>query len=74
MAIHGVTLKVTPCLRIECTFLIGEDGWQGICEKPAISIHADSFEQAKLDMERELGKHIELLLRQSQQTGVEHAA
>ena len=74
MAPHGVALKVTPCLRIECKFLIGEDGWLGICEQPLISIHADSFEQAKLDMERELGKHIEMLLRQSQPTGVEHAA
>jgi hypothetical protein len=69
MAIHGVALKVTPCLRIECKFLIGEDGWQGICEHPAIAVHADSFEQAKSDLECELGKHIEALLRQNQGLG-----
>ncbi len=74
MAIHGVALKVTPCLRIECKFLIGEDGWHGICEQPAITVHAHSFEQAKSDMECELGKHIELLLRQNQQNKLGHAA
>jgi len=74
MAIHGVALKVTPCLRIECKFLIGEDGWQGICEQPAIAVRAHSFEQAKSDMECELGKHIDLLLRQNQQNKVGDAA
>jgi hypothetical protein len=74
MAIHGVTLKVTPCLRIECKFLVGEDGWQGSCEQPHISVHAETFEQAKSYMECELGKHIEELLRQNPQTRVGHAA
>lgn len=74
MALHGVTLKVIPCLRIECKFWLGEDGWQGSCAQPAIVVHADSFEQAKSDMECELGKHIELLLRQNQQTSAGHAA
>ena len=69
MAIHGVALKVTPSLRIECKFLIGEDGWQGTCELPAIAVHAHTFEQAKSDMERELGKHIEALLRRNQGLG-----
>ncbi len=74
MAIHGVVLKVTPCLRIECKFLIGEDSWQGICEQPAITVHAHSFEQAKADMECELGRHIETLLREDQQNGLGQAA
>ncbi len=66
MAIHGVALKVTPYLRIECKFWLGEDGWQGSCEQPAITVHADSFEQVKSEMEYELGKHIELLLEHNQ--------
>ena len=74
MAIHGVALRVTPCLQIECKFLIGEDGWQGICEQPAITIQAHSFEQAKSDMEYELGRHIETLLRQNRQNGLGQAA
>jgi hypothetical protein len=73
MAIHGVTLKVSPCLRIECRFWLGEDGWQGSCEQPPITVHTDSFEQAKSEMECELGRHIELLLRHNQK-GVRHAA
>ena len=74
MAIHGVTLKVTPCLRIECKFLVGEDGWQGSCEQPVIAVHSDSLQQAKSDMECELGKYIELLLRDHRQKGAGHAA
>jgi hypothetical protein len=74
MAIHGVTLKVTPCLRIECKFLVGEDGWHGSCEQPHISVHAEKFEQAKSYMECELGKDIEELLRRNPQTSVGHAA
>jgi hypothetical protein len=73
MAIHGVTLKIAPCLRIECKFWLGEDGWQGSCEQPTITVHAESFEQAKSEMEYELGKHIELLLRDSKK-GLGHVA
>ena len=73
MTIHGVTLKVAPCLRIECRFWLGEDGWQGSCEQPPITVHADSFERAKSEMEYELGRHVELLLRH-EQTGLGHVA
>jgi hypothetical protein len=73
MTIHGVTLKVAPCLRIECKFWLGEDGWQGSCERPPIAVHADSFELAKSEMEYELGRHIERLLRDNQK-GFGHAA
>jgi hypothetical protein len=75
MTIHAVPLKVTPCLRIECKFWLGEDGWHGSCEQPQIAVHAGSFERAKSDMESALGKHIEsLLLRESQRAHAEHAA
>jgi len=73
MAIHGVVLKVSPCLRIDCKFWLGEDGWQGSCEQPKITIHTDSFERAKSEMEYELGKHIELLLQRNQK-GLVYAA
>jgi hypothetical protein len=73
MAMHGVTLKVSPGLRIECRFWLGEDGWQGSCEQPPITVHADSFERAKSEMEYELGRHIELLLRHDHK-GLGHAA
>jgi len=65
MTNHAVTLRVTPCLRTECKFWLGDDGWNGSAEHPSITVHASSFEQAKSDMELALGKHIELLLYES---------
>ncbi len=72
MANHAVMLGVTPCLRIECKFWLGNDGWNASSEQPSITVQAGSFEQAKSDMEIALGKHIESLLREGQQA--EHAA
>ena len=62
MAKHAGTMSVTPCLRIECKFWLGDDGWNGSSGYPAISVQAGSFEQAKADMEFALGNHIESLL------------
>jgi hypothetical protein len=73
MANHAVMLGVTPCLRIECKFWLGNDGWNGSSEQPSITVQAGSFERAKSEMEIALGKHIESLLRGGQQA-TEHAA
>ena len=62
MTKHAVSLKVTPCFRIECKFWLGDDGWNGSCEQPSIVVQAASFEQAKADMELALAGHIESLL------------
>ena len=62
---HAVTLGVTPYLRIECKFWLGDDGWNCSSEHPAISVQSGSFEQAKAAMEFALGKHIESLLERS---------
>lgn len=62
---HPVSLRVTPCLRIECKFWLGDDGWNGSSENPAISVQAGSFEEAKADMESALGKYIQSLLNES---------
>lgn len=61
---HAVALRVTPCLSIECKFWLDDEGWNGSVEEVAIFIRADSFAQAKADMELALGKHLELLLRE----------
>jgi hypothetical protein len=74
MAHHAVTLRVTPCLRIECKFWLGDDGWNSSSEQFSIAVQAGSFEQAKSDMEIALGKHIESLLREGQRARAEHAA
>lgn len=65
MTNHAVSLRVTPCLGIECTFWLGNDGWNGSSEHPAISVQASSFEQAKADLELALGKYMESLLESS---------
>jgi hypothetical protein len=74
MANHAVSLKVTPCLGIECKFWLGDDGWNGTSEQPPITVHSGSFGQAKSDMEIALGKHIESLLKEGKGAGAERAA
>lgn len=68
MAKHAVSLKVTPCLRIECKFWLGDDGWNGSSEHPPITVQAASFEQAKSAMELALGKHLDVLLNAHEKT------
>jgi hypothetical protein len=64
---HAVSLKVTPCLHIECKFWFGDDGWNGSGEPPSIFVQAPSFEKAKADMELALAQHPELLLSTEKQ-------
>jgi hypothetical protein len=71
---HSVTLKVTPFLRIECKFWLTDDGWNGSCEQPSITVQAGSFEHAKSEMEMALGKYVESLLREPKRTSTGHAA
>jgi len=63
MKSHHVKLGITPCLRLECTFWLEEDGWCGDIESSGIRVHAPSFVAAKNDMELELGEHIGTLLK-----------
>ncbi len=74
MGNHAVTLKVTPSLRIECKFWLRDDGWNGSCEQPSITVQAGSFEHAKSEMELALGKYVESLLREPQRTSTGQAA
>jgi hypothetical protein len=62
MTKRAVALKVTPCLRIECKFLLGDDGWNGTSEQPSIAVQAATFEQAKCDMELAQAQQLEFLL------------
>jgi len=74
MGNHAVTLRVTPLLRIECMFWLTYDGWNGSCAQPTITVQSGSFEHAKSEMEIALGKHIEALLREPQQSSKVQAA
>ncbi len=61
---HVVTLKVNPYLPLECRFWLTDDGWNGTAESLGISVQAGGFEQAKMDLELAMGRHIEALLRE----------
>ena len=74
MGNHAVTLRVTPFLRIECKFWLTDDGWNGSCAQPSIVVQAGSFEHAKSEIEIALAKHIEGLLRETQQSSKGQAA
>jgi hypothetical protein len=74
MKTHAVMLGVNPCLRIDCKFWLGDDGWNGRAEHPPVTVQASSFEQAKSEMELALGKHIESLLQGSRAASAEEAA
>ncbi len=74
MGNHAVTLKVTPSLRIECKFWLTDEGWNGSCEQPSITVQAGSFEHAKSEMELALGKYVESLLGEPQRTSTGQAA
>jgi hypothetical protein len=71
---HTVMLGVKPCLRIECKFWLGDDGWNGSTEHPPVTVQASSFEQAKSDMEIALGKSIESFLNDSRSATKGHVA
>ena len=74
MGNHAVTLPVAPFLRVQCKFWLTDDGWNGSCEQPSITVQAGSFEHAKSEMEIALGKYIETLLREAQPSSAEQAA
>jgi len=61
---HSVKLGVTPGLSLECKFWLEDGGWNATIESLGISVHAHSFEAAKNDMEVELGRYLESLLRE----------
>jgi hypothetical protein len=63
MTHHAVSLKVTPCLRMECKFWLEDDRWNDTSDSPSLAVHASSFEQAKADIEYAVGKVHEQLLR-----------
>ena len=62
----AVSLKVTPFVRVECKFWLTDDGWNGSCKQPSITVQAGSFEHAKSEMEIALGKYVESLLHERQ--------
>jgi hypothetical protein len=74
MANHSVKLWVTPFLRIECKLWLTDDGWNGSCEQPSITVQAGSFEHAKSEMEMALGKYVESLLREARSSSTGQAA
>jgi len=73
MTNHAVVLRVTPCLRIDCKFWFGDDGWYASSENPSINVCSGTFEQAKSDIEFALAKHMESLLERPAVAGLRAA-
>jgi hypothetical protein len=65
---HSFKLRVVPCLSVECRFWLEDNGWNGVIDGLGISVQAESFEQAKNDMELALGKLVESVLFQLRKT------
>jgi predicted RNase H-like HicB family nuclease len=59
MTAHAVRLKVIASVPRDCSFLREDDGWNGVCEEPAVAVRGSSFEDAKTKMEPALQAHIE---------------
>ena len=71
---HSVKLPISPYIRIDCKFWLGDDGWNATSESLGLAVHAPDFLSAKRYMELALGKHIEELLGISQKSLTAHAA
>ncbi len=65
---HAVALKLIRYVPIECRFWLTDDCWNGTADELGISVQAGSFEQAKMDLELEMGRLIEMLLREYRAT------
>jgi predicted RNase H-like HicB family nuclease len=63
MTPHGVSLRVTAPISVECRFWAEDDGWSGIADDLGIRVRASSFEEAKKNMEAALADRIVALLR-----------
>ena len=63
MAPHAFKLNVKAPVTVECKFWVENDGWIGTAEQLAITVHAGSFESAKVKMEHALAKHLQALLQ-----------
>lgn len=60
---HAVKASVTTPVRVECEFWREADGWVGRCPEISISVHGNSFEDTKRQMEQALREHLLSLLR-----------
>jgi predicted RNase H-like HicB family nuclease len=63
MTAHVVKLKVIAGIPKDCSFWTEDDGWNGVCEEPAVTVRGSSFEDAKTKMEAALQAQIESVLR-----------
>src|ERR1700693_2557695 len=47
MTARAVKLKVFASVPKDCSFWLGEDGWNGVCEELSLTVRGSSFEDAK---------------------------
>jgi hypothetical protein len=71
---HTVTLAVTPFAKVQCKFWLADEVWTGSAEELGITVHGATFEQAKSDLELELGRVVETLLYRQKQIKAQRLA
>ena len=62
MTAHAVKLEVIAGVPKNCSFLLEDGVWNGVCEDLSVTVHGSSFEDAKTKMEEALQAHIESVL------------
>jgi hypothetical protein len=74
MTSQVVSLPVTASILIQCDFWSEDDGWQGLCKSPSVTVRGTSFEDAKKNMAIELQAHIERILHERTSTSARRIA
>ena len=64
MTSQVVNLQVTASIPIDCECWPEDNEWKGLCKSLPITVHGNSFEDAKKNMATELQVHIERILRE----------
>ena len=63
MPLSAFTLGIPASVTVQCEFWVENDGWIGTAKQLGITVHAGSFENAKLKMEDALSEYVESLVR-----------
>ena len=69
-----VNLQVNASIPIDCDFWSDDEGWKGLCKSLTVTVHGNSFEDAKRNMATELQVHIETILREHRKRNVRRTA
>ena len=69
-----VSLPVSAEIPIDCDFWPEDDGWNGFCKSPRVTVRGSSFEDAKKKMATELQAQIVRILHEHSERGARKIA